>query len=120
LEKYDSRLIKQYETAIALSESIAIGALKSGMMKGCSDDDIRKKIKDFLTPERTLTHGRPIYKDEATACGLNIEELPVDSDKWRYVYELYIRTDRFVSHQVSKCTNNKEQEFVVARPEERA
>ncbi len=118
LEKYDSRMIKQYEMDIALSESIAIGALNSGMMKGCSNDEIRKKIKDFLTPERTLSHGRPIYKDEAASCGLNVEEIPVNSELWPYVYELYIRTERFVSRQVSKCTNNREQEFIVPPPED--
>jgi S-adenosylmethionine hydrolase len=68
------------------------------MMKGKSVATIKKKIKIFLEPEAgTLAHGRPIYGPEAADCDLEIEPIDVKSDIWKHIYELYVRTDRFVS-----------------------
>jgi len=60
LANYDPREIKELELIQDLSDDIAIKYLKSGMMKGKTQKEIRKRIKIFLTPEKTKVHGRPI------------------------------------------------------------
>lgn len=119
LANYDEREIKELKAALSLSEDIAIRTLASGMMKGMSENDIKNKIKIFLTPERTKTHGRPIYREEAVDCGLKIEPKDVKDKFWELVYELYIRTDNFVSTRASKCIESREHSFFAAVREEK-
>ncbi len=113
LQRYDEREIAEYKAYLELSQDIAIRTLKSGMMSVKSESVIKKKIETFLTPKRTKTHGRPIYRDEAKQCGLNIESADVKSDLWKLVYELYIRTDNYVSGRVSKCIESIDHSFVI-------
>jgi len=115
LANYDEREIKEFRAALSLSEDIAIRALASGMMNGMSDDDIKNKIKIFLTPESTKIHGRPIYGNEALSCGLGVELKDVKDKFWNLVYELYIRTDNFVSTtRIAKCIESKNYSFVAS------
>jgi ssDNA-binding Zn-finger/Zn-ribbon topoisomerase 1 len=73
-------------------------------MKGESEANIKKKIEVFLTPKKTKAHGRPIYRDEAADCGLKIEKVDIKSPMWQNIYELFFRTDNFVSsNNVGKC-----------------
>jgi len=111
LSNYDEREVKELQTAIELSEDIAVRALKSGMLSGMSDADIKKKIEMFLTPKKKKAHGRPIYRDEAKTCGLAIDDVDVKGDLWELIYELYMRTDNFVSNHVAKCVETKEHSF---------
>lgn len=112
LAKYDASIIAEHEAQIELSKDISIGALKTGMMGDYKEKDIEKKIGEFLTPEGTKTHGRPIFPSKAKECGLTIEEFETDSDLWRSIYELYMRTNNFVSREVSKAIETKEQSYV--------
>lgn len=112
LANYDEREIKELRAALSLSEDIAIRTLASGIMKGMSENDIKNKIKIFLTPERTKIHGRPIYREEAVDCGLKIERKDVKDKFWELVYELYIRTGNFVSTRASKCIESRDHSFV--------
>lgn len=116
LANYDEREIKEFRAAHSLSEDIAIRSLAFGMMKGTSDKDIKKKIEIFLTPKKKKAHGRPIYGEEALSCGLDIELKDVKDEFWELVYELYIRTNNFVSTKVAKCIESKEHSFLVGRP----
>jgi len=116
LHNYDEREIEEFRSALSLSEDIAIKALASGMMKGVGKQAIKKKIKVFLTPEKTKTHGRPIYRDEARKCNLRVEEIDSDLELWELVYQLYIRTNNFVSRKVSKCIESSRHSFVVPAP----
>jgi len=118
LANYDEREIREYRAAIELSEDIAIKALGSGMMRGASKSRIRSKAAIFLTPQQTKGHGRPIYRDEAVAAGLNVEALDAGSELWQSIYELYIRTDNFVSTRVDKCIETEEHSFVAPKREE--
>ena len=112
LANYDEREIKEFEAALLLSEDIAVRTLASGMMKGMSNAAIKKKIEIFLTPKRTKTHGRPIYREEASSsCCLTIDPKDAKDRAWELIYELYIRTDNFVSTKVSKCIENKDYSF---------
>lgn len=116
LANYDEREIKEFRAALSLSEDIAIRTLAAGMMKGMSESDIKKKIEIFLTPKRTKTHGRPIYREEAKECGLKIELKDVRDKFWELVYELYTRTNNFVSVKTAKCIESKLHSFTVSKP----
>ena len=112
LARYDAREIKEFEDAISLSSDIAIRALKTGMMPSLTEDEIKKKIKMFLTPEETKAHGRLIDRDRAEACDLNVEKIKITSRTWTPAYELYVRLNNFVSNQVAKCIESREHSFV--------
>jgi len=118
LSNYDEREIEEYKAALSLSEDIAVRTLASGMLRGISEAEIKEKIKIFLTPERTKTHGRPIYRDEASDCGIKIESIDINSDLWKLIYELYIRTNNFVATRASKCIESKNHSFSAAIPME--
>ena len=111
LSNYDSREIKEFESAIDLAEDVAIRALKSGMMNGMTEANIKKNIKIFLTPEKTKSHGRPIFHQEATKCGLKIELMDFDSKLWKLAYELFIRAENHTNTRASKCVESKEHGF---------
>lgn len=116
LSNYDEREIKEMQRAIELSEDIAVRALKSGMMSGASDANIKRKIEMFLTPKKKKAHGRSISVEEAIACGLNVERVNIRGELWDAVYELFLRTDNFVSNHASKCVETRDLSFVVPRP----
>jgi len=113
LSIYDEREIAELRAAMELSKDISGRVLASGMMQGKSEKDIYADIKTFLTPEMTKTHGRPIYRDEAQVCGLNVEMADPDSDQWACVYDLYIRTNQFVQTVAAKCIESADHSFSV-------
>jgi ClpP class serine protease len=117
LSHYDAREIKQFKSLIDLSEDIAVQALQTGMMAGASDKDICKRMKMFLDPSATKTHGRAIHADAAAGCGLNIEQVDPSNPLWGTMYELFVRTDNFVSSVAAKCIESKDGSFAVAAPD---
>lgn len=108
LSHYDARKIAEYKAAIDLAADIAVKSLASGMMKGKTETAIKKKIEMFLSPKRTKTHGRPIYRDEARKCGLNIENVEIKERLGQVIYELNVRANNFVTHMAYKCIESKE------------
>lgn len=102
LKRYDARYIEQLKSAQALSDSISIKLLKSGMMSNLAESTIKRKIKDFLIHKRTASHGRMITINEAKSCGLNVEEIELRSDLWNWVWELFIKADWVVSVRSKK------------------
>ena len=114
LAHFDAREIAKYRSYIDLSDDIAIKSLQTGMFSGAQKRDVERKIKVFLDPTAgTLAHGRPIYHDEAKSCGLSVEEIDVKSSLWRSLYELYVRTDRFVSRDAVKAVESRKEAFQV-------
>src|SRR5208283_690917 len=69
LNRYDSRFVEGLISAQKLSENISIRLLKTGMMRGKSEQNIRKAIDVFLTQSVTSSHGRMINIREAQQCG---------------------------------------------------
>lgn len=116
LEHYDEREIAELRSAIELSKDIAARLLGTGMMSKRSEKIIMGKIKMFLTPEQTKAHGRPIYRDEAKKCGLNIESAEPDSEFWSTVYALYIRSNNLVQTTASKCIESIEHSYTAEPP----
>ncbi len=88
-------------------------------MKGISEKEIKKEIEVFLKPKRTKTHGRPIYAKEASECGLKIELRDIREKFWELLYELYIRTDNFVSTRAAKCIESQKHSFVATIKKEK-
>ena len=116
LGNYNTSVIKAYRSAISLSKSITIQALKSGMMSNKTEVEIESCMKVFLDPENTQTHGRPIFLKNTKECGLSAEGIDPKSETWMLIYELYIRTNHYVSTYVSKCIENKEHSFTAQPP----
>jgi ClpP class serine protease len=112
LQKYDYREIQEFQSAILLSEDIAVRSLKSGMMRRKAERTIKSQIKIFLTPQRTKSHGRPIYRDEARGCGLVIEPMETSTKIGQRVYELHLRLNTVVSTTAYKCIESREASFV--------
>jgi hypothetical protein len=85
------------------------------MMLHLDDDAVEKKIEVFLNPEAgTLSHGRPIYAEEAESCGLNVEKIDIHSKDWKSIYELYARSEQFVSYSACKAVESAEESFYVS------
>lgn len=82
LANYDAREIEEFQAQLDLSEDIAIKALKTGMLSEFSEEEIKKKIENFLTPEQVKTHGRPIYAEDALDCGLSVEVKNLKESFW--------------------------------------
>ena len=97
LSRYDARYIEQLKSAQALSESISVKSLKSGMMSHLTEDKIREKIKPFLLQAQTISHGRMISIDEAKKCGLKVQEIKLQSLLWHQIWELYVRASWVVA-----------------------
>jgi hypothetical protein len=114
LQHYDIREINQYRSLITLSIEMSKKILGAGMMAGITPSEIEGKIKIFLEPGAgTYVHGRPIYRQEATDCGLNVGKIDVSDVLWKTVYELYARTEMFVSSTACKAVESKSEAFFV-------
>ena len=97
LVRFDARHIEQLRSAQALSESISIKLLKSGMMSYLSEDKIQERISPFLKQEETKAHGRMITMSESKKCGVRIKEIALRSMLWNLIWELFIRGNWAVS-----------------------
>jgi hypothetical protein len=111
LSNYDERQIQEHRQQIALSQDIAARALATGMMNGASEHEIEERIGAFLTPERPKVHGRPIYRTEASECGLEIQSVEVKERLWELVFELYLRANNYVNTTAAKCVETKDHAF---------
>jgi len=113
LDRYDEREIVEMRRVCQLTADLAVGVLKTGMMQGKSEDQIRGLISGLLSPDVTKTHDRPIRMADAEKIGLNVERMDLHDRTWSLVYELWARMDFYVSNQdVSKCIECKEHSFV--------
>jgi ATP-dependent protease ClpP protease subunit len=115
LARYDARYIEQLKSWQALSESISIKLLKSGMMKGHSSKEIKDRISAFLIQRKTRSHGRMITMHEAKKCGLDIAEINLRSELWNTIWELYIRADWVVSFRCAKILESATTSLSVPR-----
>ena len=108
LQRYDSRLVEQLKSAQNLASDISIRLLRSGMMKGRTDDQIKADIQVFLSQQKTSSHGRMISLEEAKTCGLNIKEVDLQCDTWHIVWEIYTRSNWCVSKNAAKLIESSD------------
>ncbi len=113
LERFDSRLIEEYKSEIALSSDIAVKSLKKGMMSSLTEKEIEKEIEPFLKPKKTKVHGRPIFIEQAKKCGLNIERIDIKSKLWLIIWDLFLRTDYVVSNQCAKMVESDDDRYFI-------
>jgi len=117
LARFDARDIRWIKSTQQLAESIAVKAMQTGVLKGETPAAIRRKIRPFLNPRFTKSHGRALYHDVASKCGLNVRLLPVRSDTWRTVWELYVRLSYAVSGgERGKIIESEQDHYMVACP----
>lgn len=114
LSEYNATEISHLKAERDLVTEMAVGFLKTGMMRHLKRDEIEEKIEMFLSPGLTKTHGRPIYHQEAVGCGLNIEVHDQHSDLWELVYELHVRSNDFVSNSAAKAIETAEESAFIA------
>lgn len=117
LGRFDAREVAQFKSWIALSKDISVKLLADGMMKGKTDAEIEEKIKIFLETAETRDHGRPIYSDSARKCDLNIDEIDLTSPAWNHIYELYVRTDMFVSSFAATAVESLDEALFYSPPQ---
>lgn len=118
LARFDARDIRQIASAQKLSASIAVKCLRSGCLAKFSEAAIKSKIKPFLEPDRTISHGRPIYPDVARKCGLDVDVVPIRCELWNAIWSLYVRMNHLVSSQpVGKVVESKTTEYTARLPE---
>lgn len=113
LANYDASQISHLETERDLATDMAVRCLHTGMLSGASAEKIKQKIKVFLQPQHTKAHGRPIYREEAKKCGLDIEFSDPSSECWKLIYELYVRSSNFVTQIAAKVIETSEGSFYV-------
>ena len=116
LTHYDATEISHLEAERDLATDMAVRCLQTGMMQHLSTEEIKEKLQVFLSPSHTKMHGRPIYHEEATGCGLNIEVQDQHSDLWESVYELYVRSNDFVSNSAAKAIETADGSAAVRAP----
>lgn len=102
LDRYNASDIEYLRKLRELSKDIGRQMLRSGAMRGQDDAAIDSCLDLFTDWERTFAHGRAIYPDTARQQGVNIDVLPIGGKLWKLVFELYIRTDNYVSSYASK------------------
>lgn len=102
LSKFNAVHVESLRAASKLSEDIAIRSLQRGMLTGKSEDEIRDLIKPFTDPELTMSHGRGINLERARECGLDVERVDTDSELWRVIWGLYLRSKHVVDNTPAK------------------
>ena len=115
LQRMDATQIRWIKSAQELSENIAIKTLANGVMKGTSPAKIKARIKPFLDPTFTKSHGRPIYPDVAKACGLDVQVEDLKGPLWTKVWELYVRLNMAVSTTASKIIESSADHYEAGR-----
>jgi serine dehydrogenase proteinase len=98
LARFDARDIRSIQSAVQLSESIAVKCLREGILSRLNNAKIRAKIKPFLDPKHTKVHGPPIYYDTVRDCGLDQQVYDIKDVVWQTVWQLYVRLNYVVSN----------------------
>ncbi len=97
LGRYNASEIEEMRKLRDLSEDIAKRSLQSGMLADKGEDEINGCVRLFTEWGQTLTHGRAIYPEAVSLHGLKVKVLEPTNPLWKRVFELYIRTDQYVS-----------------------
>ena len=99
LTKQDPSWIVECVRAIKATVDLGFRVLKSGMLKGKADGEIHAVVDRFLKIGDNTSHGRTIDCAEAKQMGLEIEQVKRDSDYWKLVWELYVRTEYYTRNK---------------------
>ena len=97
LSRFNDVYVQNLRKIQSLSDDIALRSAKISMLKGKKDGEIKKLLKPFTDPSESKDHGRGIFREEATECGLNIESMDRHDELWSTIRALYTRCDFVVS-----------------------
>ncbi|MCI0488067.1 MAG: hypothetical protein L0229_15865 [Blastocatellia bacterium] len=96
LKKVDGPFVRECERAIKLADDIARKWLRDFMMNPRPDSEIDEAVRYFSDPNLTLSHGRFINWEQAKQKGLNICHEDKNSELWKSVWELFMRSDLWI------------------------
>lgn len=113
LSVYDPRYVEQLRQEQKLSEAMAVQLLRTGMMKGHSTRRIRRRIEPFINPERTLEHGRPIFREQAAECGIAVGKIDIKDPIWSTIWDLHQRYEYVMSMQNAKLVESATTSFAL-------
>jgi hypothetical protein len=99
LTKQDPSWIIECARARSATLKLACRVLKNGMLKERTDIEVEKVANDFLTKGDQESHGTRISPEEASQMGLRIERVPRDSDQWKLIWELHLRSDHYTKNK---------------------
>jgi len=103
LKSFDPVLVEEMEREIALSRKIAEDVLFTGMWKGKKRTrQLSETLAVFTSPSKKGSHGRAILFPELKEIGLEVEQIPPDTDLWGCIWELYNRTQAMF---LTGCSN---------------
>ena len=80
LSKYQIGFLSDCRNAIEWSEKIATEALQKGMMKGKTEDEIKRTVQSLLSREQHLNHGRHIHRGDLKDWGVTVKDLEDNQD----------------------------------------
>jgi hypothetical protein len=116
LGRLDAVQIAELRAATQLSENISVSSLKRAMLNTKSEAEIKACIEPFINPETTMSHGRALNYERARDCGLNVELMDLNSDLWKSVWGLYVRSNFVVdATDVAKLVETLENSYTVKR-----
>jgi len=107
ISKIDPILLRECRKYMGLAKDIALKLLNKKMLsdKPMSISDIETR---FLDDGQTFSHGRLINHLEAEKLGLKIEYVDKFDEKWKIIWEIYIRSKVAVSqHNFSKIIEDE-------------
>ena len=112
LARIDARDIRGIVSAQQLAENITVRSLKSGCLHLLTEKLIRTRVRLFLDPTHTISHGRPIYRDVARSCGLDVTDIDLMSELWDSVWSLYVRLNHLTSTSAAKVVESVSTEYI--------
>ncbi|MDE1824960.1 MAG: hypothetical protein KGH77_02640 [Candidatus Micrarchaeota archaeon] len=91
LQQIRPEQLKFCEDAIKFSTAFAERWLDKGCMKGKGKKDITAAVEELTTGDRFNMHGSVINFEEAKRMGLNVEMWKIEENKWKLVWQYYLR-----------------------------
>ena len=91
LQQIRPEQLKFCEDAIKFSTAFAERWLDKGCMKGKNKKDINTAVEELTTGDRFNMHGSVINFEEAKRMGLNVEMWKIEENKWKLVWQYYLR-----------------------------
>jgi len=116
LARYDARDIRNIKSAQRLSEDVAVNLLKSGLFKKLTVKQIKTKIKALVDPNKTISHGRPLFHNAVKKCGLNVRVENSNSQLWGGVWNLYLRLNNLTNTTAAKVLESASESYIMAAP----
>jgi ClpP class serine protease len=95
LQSFDPSEIEQFRRINELSSDIAVKVLKHCMMRKVNQREVKKVINIFTDPEKSKTHGRPIFGSDIERVDknryFNIECVKTTDKIWQNITEYHMR-----------------------------